>query len=555
FGATSFVGVIHVVHTAAAATSRYASLYGGNYGTGGLAVDVPVPTGASWKSRLSADFDRQGFKDDRTSFGRGHVLWRTAKTDGDNRTWFMADLNILRQDPASPHPRQGTSLSPLVPIDANHNPEGAFLNQNRFAVSYGSERSIGTDKRLGITASFSHTGNDNFRGYLAEVAPGPDNAVGFRQKIDQTDLYVDAHLAWPERHNVRFVAGADWLHGNGDSKGEVFDYTVPLSGIVATSVTQPTDLPIGSDDRRDFFGGYGLVEWRPTTKVTVSGGLRLNITNEEREEGEEEGAAPKDEGQDTQTNVRPSGSVGVLVSLWEQGTNHVRAFANYRNTFKPAVFDFGLGEGEEEGGLLDPETSQSLEGGVKARMMDGQVDFEASVFRMNFTNLVTSTVVNGLPALLNAGETRFQGLELATDVRMRNHVSGRATYSFHNARFVDFAQSFDGVVTQLAGNRFEMSPRHLFTVGGFYTPAEGVFGSIVIKYTGDRYMDKRNRALADAFTTLDIGVGYRFDRYELRLDGRNLTDARDVISESEVGDAQYYRMTAREARLTFGIRF
>src|ERR1051325_9803208 len=60
YRATSFVGVIHVVHNAAAATARYTEAHGGTYGTGGAAIDVPLPLSGSWKSRLSGDFERQG---------------------------------------------------------------------------------------------------------------------------------------------------------------------------------------------------------------------------------------------------------------------------------------------------------------------------------------------------------------------------------------------------------------------------------------------------------------------------------------------------------------
>ncbi len=45
------------------------------------------------------------------------------------------------------------------------------------------------------------------------------------------------------------------------------------------------------------------------------------------------------------------------------------------------------------------------------------------------------------------------------------------------------------------------------------------------------------------------------ERVEFRLDGHNLSDARDPVSESEVGDAQYYRMTARDVRVSLGVRF
>ena len=78
---------------------------------------------------------------------------------------------------------------------------------------------------------------------------------------------------------------------------------------------------------------------------------------------------------------------------------------------------------------------------------------------------------------------------------------------------------------------------------------------MIVKYVGDRFLIKRNTALAQPFTTVDIGAGYRMHRWELRVDGRNLGDRRDAVSESELGDAQYYRLTARRIDVSFGVRF
>jgi len=50
-------------------------------------------------------------------------------------------------------------------------------------------------------------------------------------------------------------------------------------------------------------------------------------------------------------------------------------------------------------------------------------------------------------------------------------------------------------------------------------------------------------------------VGYRVDRYEFRVDGHNLMDARDAVSESELGDAQYYLMPGRRIDVTCSVRF
>src|SRR5439155_3723237 len=247
-----------------------------------------------------------------------------------------------------------------------------------------------------------------------------------------------------------------------------------------------------------------------------------------------------------------SGSIGATFTVWERAVDHVKLFGNYRNTFKPAAFDFSLAENE---GVLDPETSNSVEGGVKARGAGGRVDLEASMFRMAFTNLVTATVVDGLPALINSGRTRFQGFEVAAAVRGPHAVSGRFTYSLHDGKFVDFVQAFDGVPTQLGGNRFEMSARHLASGVLVVAPERGVIGDVIVKYSGDRYLNKRNTALATPFTTVDVGGGYRVGQYEIRVDGRNLGDRRDPVAESELGDAQYYRMFPRSVRVTVGVRF
>ena len=534
YGATSFVGVIHVVHRAAAARAQYAEAHGATFGSGGGAVDLALPVAGLWNSRLSGDFDRQSFKDSHTSYSRGHAMLRTSRTDDRRKTWLTADLNILNQDPASPHVREGASLSAATPLDANYNPRGAYLDENRVALAGGLDVPVLGGAQWGSTASYTFSAQSMFRGFLTDVSNSPNNAAGVRENLDVKHLYADSHIMWPYVANVRFMAGADLLFGNGEARGATFGYTVPLSGASQPVVPEPTTLDKDAEARRIFGGAYGSAEWRAAARLTLSAGVRLNATTERRGEGA------------SVTHTRPSGSLGAVVTLWEAGVDHVRAFANYRDTFKPAAFDFSLAENE---GILAPETSRSYEGGAKFRTLDGLLDFEASAFRMDFENLVTATVVNNVPSLINAGTTRFQGVEVATDIRLPGTLSARATYSFHDGKFVNFVQSFGGVPTQLGGRRFEMSARHLASAGLTFAPELGLVANVTTNYSGDRYLNKRNTALATPFTTLDASLGYRLERLELRLDGRNLGDRRDPISESEFGDAQYYRMPARTVRV------
>src|SRR5204862_7664771 len=171
------------------AGERSAEVRGGSFGSGAIATDLPFLTLGSWKSRLTADIERAGFKDEHTSFSRGHALWRTARVNGDHQTWLSADLNLLRQEPASPHPREGTSLSTNVPLDANYNPADAFLDENRIAISGGFERPIFGDVQWGTTASYTFSGQSLFRGFLTDISNTSDNAAGSRENIDINDIY------------------------------------------------------------------------------------------------------------------------------------------------------------------------------------------------------------------------------------------------------------------------------------------------------------------------------------------------------------------------------
>jgi len=284
----------------------------------------------------------------------------------------------------------------------------------------------------------------------------------------------------------------------------------------------------------------------------VEVGARINRTSEDREAeaepiGEEEDDGGEEERVDDSLEVtRGSGFVGVSYLVIPDPDRSMWAYANYRNTYKPAAVDFGP---EAEGGILDPETAKSYEVGLKGRPFGGRLDWDLSVFRMDFTNLVLPATVDGLPQLVNAGEQRFEGVELETEVHFRPDLLGRLGAAWHDAKFQDYERPFDGVLTQLDGNRLELSAQELASAGIVYAPAQGFTAQVGLDYVGSRFLDKRNRAEADPYTAWWAGVGYRWSGWEVRADGRNLGDERAPVAESELGDAQYYLLPSRSVRL------
>src|SRR5262245_46721616 len=128
YGATSFVGVIQVVRRAPGQKGADGYASGGSNNSGSPGGATAPARRAGFDSSLSADFERRGFEDERSSFKKTHLLWRNRRAAGSGFFSFDLDGTFLRQEPASPTPREGRVLSDRVPIDSNQNPEGAHLD-------------------------------------------------------------------------------------------------------------------------------------------------------------------------------------------------------------------------------------------------------------------------------------------------------------------------------------------------------------------------------------------------------------------------------------------
>jgi iron complex outermembrane receptor protein len=553
YGATSFVGVIHVIHRQPEATPTRVRVWAGNRGSGGVEASTALG-GGSFRHSLSASAERQGLAAPNAGFDRGHLLWSGSGEVGPGRLRLSLDLTSVRQEPESPHPRQGATLTPLVPLDANHNPTDAAIDEDRIHLVVGYERPLGATTWTS-TLALTDTQRDTVRGFLREeFQPSDDepNAIGYSQEFTGSDYYLDSHVAWSPSQQVSLVGGVDVLGGKGETMSENFRYSVALDGSGApNSGGLPIDERPEFEDERTFAGLYGQVVWRPNPRWRVDAGLRLNDT-EEKQAGEVEGEDGDELASDKHNESRLSGGLGVSTRLWERDADALWLFADYQDAFKPAAVDFGP---EAEGDILEPETAQTIEVGLKGSHQQGRLSWQASAFQMDFANLVISRTVDGGPSLENGGKQRFEGAELEGRWKAREDLTVQGSWAWHSAKFRDFVQEFDGVPTQLSGHRLEMSPDQLGALGFTWAPAEGWLASVVGNHVGERFLNKRNTAVAGAYDTVSASVGYRFAGGDLRVDGNNLTDERPPIAESELGESSYYRLPARSYRVSWVWRF
>ena len=555
YGATSFVGVIHVIHRAPAATPLELRASGGSFGSFGANGFSTLPSSGTWRHSISAGYGETGYADDHTSFDRAHLLYRGEADLGAGKLRLDFDTAIVNQDPASPFPRMGTSLTTLIPLDTNQNPSDAKQDEDRYHLVLGyAAKAFGGD--FATTVAVTRSEKNNIKGFLRadfDVPPDVSNADGFRQSVEQTDVYFDSHLGKRFGDEVTLVCGVDEIYGSGTMDSENFEYHAAIDGSAQpSSATIPIDVRPHLEDTRSFAGLYGQVIWTAAPRVRVDAGLRVNFTHESRDAevrpGDDgSGAAPMTS--DSRSDTRLSGSVGVSFRAWESGGDSVWLFADYRNAFKPAAIDFGP---EAEGDLFDPEDADMIEAGVKGMNAGGHLNWEVSGYHMDFRNVVVATQVNGLPALENVGEENFDGVEAEASWSFAHDLRAQASYAYHDSKFGNYLADFGGPQPQqLDGNRIEMSPQSLASAGLLYLPVQGWNANAIVQYVGNRYLNKRNTAPAGSYTTWSAGGGYRFGHSEIRVDGVNLNDRRDPVSESELGDAQYYLLPARTILATY----
>jgi outer membrane receptor protein involved in Fe transport len=555
YGATSFVGVIHVIHADAGSQPTRGLLQAGTHDSARAAFATNLSQGVVGESLLGS-VERRGYAQDRSNSKRAHLLYRAATDVGAGRVHFDLDGTILRQAPYSPHPTDEDALSPDFPLDANANPRDAAADQDRVQANLGYDTKVGSAGWSTILSG-SRTWSRNVRGFLREDfdETGTDNnADGYRQRVRTSDLYFDSHLS-NKGPLLDWVLGADWLYGRGRQHSANFEYYVAPGGSNAPdSRSLHIDESTVLNDRRSFGGIYAQAVVHPTAQLTLLGGVRLNRTVEHRCGGEAEGAdVPQADECQSRRKTRFAGSIGASYALWRGGSDALVAFADYRNTYKPAAIDFGP---EAEPDILKPETASSWEAGLKAQALEGRVHGELSYLDTRFRNLVIPENIDGLPGLANAATQRFRGGEAEVRWSPTDALSLSGSYAHHIARFTDYRLLLDdGSVEQLAGNRLQLSPKDVASAIVAFAPKAGPQASATLRYVGSRFLDRENRIKAPAYATIDARVGWKSaSGWGLFVEGENLTDRRDPVTESELGEGQYYRLPGRRllATISFG---
>jgi len=206
-------------------------------------------------------------------------------------------------------------------------------------------------------------------------------------------------------------------------------------------------------------------------------------------------------------------------------------------------------DGAARFGVVDAETVDSVEVGVKSRLMGGRLALDASVFNYQYDNFATTFRQGAQVVTLNAGEARSYGFEGQLDFRASDEWTLFATSGYNHARLETGLRK---------GNQFRLSPDHSVSVGAAFakpwldgklsfTPTYTWRSKMFFDDNNDRadlqsaglFPDTKVDEFQDAYGLLNLRMGYGAvdDRWKLEVFAENLLDEDYLKDAGNTGDS------------------
>ena len=548
YGVSAFAGMVQVF-TKEATSGTHASLSGGSFSDGRAAVSTTLPIGDS-KLRIFGNMERAKGWQDLTDFADDRLGLRLDSPLAGGK--LAVTFNWIRNtqyfgSPLPVDPPSGQTIDGFQ-IDRNYEVGGARLDHRVYALSTNYTRPLSASVVLENTLSLTRDDQISVRSFISGVDGNMATASGVALYPTEKDLYEDLHLAatFEGAGHHRLVGGAALTWGRTTANGIGFDIDLQIDPVI---VPQLSDTPAGDhrsfDDRRTFLGFYLNDEWTPVTFLTITAGARYDSVSETLSAQGQEVTAPAPlVTQDSRSDGQWSGGISALARLLSDrrgALNEINLYAAAKSAFKPAAPNLTEAESAT---ILDPERVRSGEIGLKTRWLEHQLSLDVSFFHLDFENQVISVVgPDGNPMLVNGGEQRYQGAEIAVGFHplALPALSILAGYAHHDATYVHF--SFidpDNGPQSADGQRLELVPRDLWNAKVAYHPAAGLGAWLAVRHQNERPFDKINIAVMPSFFEWDAGLSWTIPHARLSVVGRNLGDNRHYVAESEIGDAQLY---------------
>jgi len=331
----------------------------------------------------------------------------------------------------------------------------------------------------------------------------------------------DAHLEW--------LGGLFWTHESG-ANHQAVDSTMTGGGAGPQLVG--ANLPSSLDE----IAAYGDVTWKPTSRLALTGGIRIAHNRQKSAEylsGALSGGDATLQGSSSETSKTYLATASY--ALTTTSNVYFRAASGYRPGGPNAVL-YNPATGEP---LAPPsfkhDSLWSYEAGWKADLLDKTLSLETSVYDIKWSNLQQFIAVNGLSVITNAGSATIQGGELAAHWKPDSHWNLTSSLSWLDARLTQDAAGLGASGAPLPNSArlsASLGPRYAFDLGGHAAWVGGSERYVGVRHAGFAGSSTQPDFKMPAYWLTDLQAGLTLSRVDISLYARNLFDRRAITAAS-----------------------
>ena len=435
-----------------------------------------------------------------------------------------------------------TTPTPLVPLspDQHH----AIFDDNNYSLDPDPRTTLNTD---GLSAKFGYglPGVDviSVTGYRRTHVFGTNNSaglatpprLGFNNNNDRSEeVSEEARIQSSGAKRLSWIAGFYYFSEAQDYADTIYNlqFSTPAAlGTLYHGNQQTTSYAVFGDGTLNITNQLQLiggVRYTDDSKTLVGG---IHVTNFTA-------------GTATDTLYTPP------TKSWKDTTFRVKGV--YHPTRDIMLF-VGYGTGFRAGGYndfavqtpFDPETNNSIEGGVKADLFERKLSLSATGYHNDYAGLqLRAGVPTGGAIITNAGSSVINGFELEVNASPYERTHFSANTSYTDATFKSFPRAVDvfGHFVDATGNVLPNAPRWQFFVSaaqdfplanGWVLTANANYtwrDTIYFYFTNQDAPTEHDGPAGSLNARLTLNTGS--DKWKASLFATNLTNARFITTDA-----------------------
>lgn len=322
--------------------------------------------------------------------------------------------------------------------------------------------------------------------------------------VDDSTLTQDFRLESPRGELFDYVAGLSYFRDHQDTEAHTRYANTDIVTTYAGSSYKGLDIIRYGHLSDEMSAAYGRGTFHLNDRLDLQFGARATY-NERYATFRRLNRATFSSGDLRVYKTLPSGSASLKYQINDDWSSYV----SYGYGQKAGGINVSAGAAKAAGYdtlILKPETTRNLEIGVLGALIPDKLTLQADVFRTLVSDFQTQAYdeLNATSYLMNAGDYRSQGIELALRAQPLDRLDVVVSGIINDARYTDYRRALcppeiTATYCDLTGKRVFNAPKQVFALAARYNWTQGEFkpyASARYTYRGWTYGSVDNAASA-----------------------------------------------------------